>query len=635
MSLRTRLLLGLSLAVAVPLLAFWVLGDHEIRRRTRENLIVHLLRGLARETSERLREQLLTSRGIAELFSVDDHTRALLRTGGRGRGNFESWFLRVAGRLVPTGSFVLFDAEGRPLFLAVDGAPGGTLREGAFPAPWFSSDPELLGPRFAPVRVSPFVSEEAGSSSRDPSRLVLPLRIPILEDDMRLLGFGVYFLPLGNLQADLERTRKVFVQEMGVKSAQVFLFLSGSGEGRILLHTDRGRIGARLDPPLALGFTKRGKRIYGVEALSPDAARPAPEFGADPLFWRVGVVADEDEIFQSVDALGSFFWILLAGILATTLGMASLISWMATRSLRGLESLAAELGEGHLDVRAKEEGPQEVRSLASSLNRMATRLEQDRERLRAAERDRAWTKMARQVAHEIKNPLQPLRLHAELIQRSEAAPQAKESAGTILRQVASLQRIVEDFQEFARASEPLDMSQEFAPGELLEELRALYGADPGLRLEIEEDGSCPDLRLRGDPQRLQQVLINALKNAIEASGPEPEIRILSRVQKEESPRAGLQEPRPREERGGEGPKASSLRWILEIQDRGCGVEGLDPDALFEPYFSTKRGGTGLGLALARRHIEAAGGRITLGPRSGGGAVLRIELPAFRSGERAP
>jgi nitrogen fixation/metabolism regulation signal transduction histidine kinase len=438
---------------------------------------------------------------------------------------------------------------------------------------------------------------------------------------MRLLGFGVYLLPLGNLQADLERTRQVFIEEMGVKSAQVFLFLSGSGAGKILLDTDRGRIGESLPSPLSLGFTKRGKKIFGVEALSPDAARPAPEFLADPIYWRVGVVADEDEIFKSVDALGSFFWILLVGILATTLGMATLISWMATRSLRGLESLAADLGQGHLEVRAKEEGPREVQNLASSLNQMARRLEQDRERLRVAERDLAWTKMARQVAHEIKNPLQPLRLHAELIQRSEVGPQAKDSAGTILRQVASLQRIVEDFQEFARASEPLDTTKEFGPTELLEELRALYGADPKLRLEIVEDELSRGLRLRGDPQRLQQVLINAVKNALEASGEEPEIRIESSV-------LGLK-------KGQESFVEDRFHWVLKILDRGCGVKGLDPDALFEPYFSTKRGGTGLGLALARRHVEAAGGKITLREREGGGAVLHLELPALRSGEEKP
>ncbi len=612
MSLRARLLLGLSLAVAIPMLAFWILGDHEIRRRTRENLIVHLLQGLARETGERLREQLLTSRGAAELFSVDDHTMALLRTGKRGVPAFDSWFRRVAGRVVPNGSFVLFDAKGKAIFVVLDGAPGGELPGGAFPDEWFRQDPELLGPRFAPVRVSPLQSEEAGTSSRDPTRLVLPLRIPILEDDMRLLGFGVYLLPLKDFQADLERTRQVFIKEMGVKSAQVFMFLSG-GPGRILLDTDRSRIGETLREPLSLGFTKRGQKIFGVTALSPDAARPAPDFAEDPIYWRVGVVADEDEIFQSVDALGSFFWILLVGILGTTLGIGSLISWMATRSLRGLESLAAELGKGHLERRAKEEGPREVQNLASSLNRMALRLEQDRDRLRAAERDIAWTKMARQVAHEIKNPLQPLRLHAELIQRSEAGPKAKDSAGTILRQVASLQRIVEDFQEFARASEPLDASMTFAPAELLGELRALYEADSKLSLEIVEEERTGKLRLRGDPQRLQQVLINAVKNAIEASEEEPEIRVVSSVV--------------------EAPGNTGL-WVLEIQDRGCGLKGLDPDALFEPYFSTKRGGTGLGLALARRHVEAAGGRITLRAREGGGAVLRIELPALGGAEEA-
>ena len=134
--------------------------------------------------------------------------------------------------------------------------------------------------------------------------------------------------------------------------------------------------------------------------------------------WRVGIGVSALELFQSVDTLSRFFLGLVVLVLAATLGIGAWISLRATRSLSRLESTTRTLGAGDLAARAEVAGPREVRALAEEFNRMAERLAAEQERLKHAERDRAWTKMARQVAHEIKNPLQPVRLHAELIARA-------------------------------------------------------------------------------------------------------------------------------------------------------------------------------------------------------------------------
>jgi nitrogen fixation/metabolism regulation signal transduction histidine kinase len=322
----------------------------------------------------------------------------------------------------------------------------------------------------------------------------------------------------------------------------------------------------------------------------------------------VAVVADRGELLaRSTGSLVGFFLLLVLIVLAAALGIATLISLAATRSLRALETVTERLGQGDLRARAEVRGPRETRKLALALNAMASQLDAGRERLKAAERDRAWTKMARQVAHEIKNPLQPVKLHAELVQRvfgkDEVGPadrdRGRASAEVILRQVEALQRIVADFSAFAQAGQPARDGEGFATGEVLRQVEALYaaGSERGVRVTFAAEGEAA--RLQGSALRLQQVLVNLIKNAVEAS-----------------PDGGTVEV---------GHGTQGARWRAEVRDRG---PGLAPEILahaFEPSFSTKPGGTGLGLAISQRNVDAMGGRIELLPREGGGLVARVEL----------
>jgi len=227
--------------------------------------------------------------------------------------------------------------------------------------------------------------------------------------------------------------------------------------------------------------------------------------------------------------------------------------------------------------------------------------------------------MARQVAHEIKNPLQPVRLHGELIERTMAKGRLEEeeqnrilnSAGVILRQVDALQRIVADFSEFAEAGLPPKESIRFVAGDVIRELEALYAArDEGsIRLDFHSEADALQFPLLGSPLRLQQVLVNLIKNAIEASEENAADQVELRARVEGS-------------------------WIvLSVLDRGPGLEALQGEEAFTPYFSTKKGGTGLGLAICSRNVESMGGRILLEARDGGGAHAELRLPkATAAGE---
>ncbi len=240
----------------------------------------------------------------------------------------------------------------------------------------------------------------------------------------------------------------------------------------------------------------------------------------------------------------------------------------------------------------------------------------DMTRLVAAQRHSAWREVARRVAHEIKNPLTPIQLSAERLERKYSQevtsdPQTFTNlTQTITRQVDTLERMVEAFSNFARTPalsiEPIDFEN------LLETtLFAQRVAFPEINFVIQNElGDMPIIQ--GDERLLGQALTNLFKNAGES--------ITARVDQD-----GLDDPDGRidvliRERG------SALK--VDIVDNGAGWPLTDTDKLFEPYVTTRKTGTGLGLAIVKRIIEDHGGSLTLKNRSDNlnGAYVAIELP---------
>ncbi len=224
----------------------------------------------------------------------------------------------------------------------------------------------------------------------------------------------------------------------------------------------------------------------------------------------------------------------------------------------------------------------------------------------------AWAEMARQVAHEIKNPLTPMKLSAQFMEqayrdRSEKFPQIfRDGMTTIVEQVDNLRRIASEFSNFGRVQKleprPLDL------GVLLQRVTAPYRSIVGLEWEV-LDGDAPGgpdasfgtgIRVLGDEDGLRKVFSNVLENAREAMGGRG--RITMRVL---APTDG--------------------RVEVRIADSGPGVSDEVRVRLFEPYFSTKSAGSGLGLAITKSILEELGGTISISNRPEGGAEARISL----------
>jgi two-component system nitrogen regulation sensor histidine kinase NtrY len=235
--------------------------------------------------------------------------------------------------------------------------------------------------------------------------------------------------------------------------------------------------------------------------------------------------------------------------------------------------------------------------------------------LLAAQRKAAWAEIARRIAHEIKNPLTPIRLSAERLRR-KYLPQIKvdpdafaNSTDTIVRQVDSIGRLINEFSAFARMPAPV-FAYESGKDLVRQAVHLQQGARPEIRFETQLPAG--DVQLYCDAQQVAQALTNLLQNAVES--------VLERMKQQ----AGSGSPGRVVVKLIETPD----RCLIEVHDNGCGLPE-SAERLTEPYVTMRRSGTGLGLAIVKKIMEEHGGSLTLGNRDAGGACVALAFPAFR------
>ena len=230
-----------------------------------------------------------------------------------------------------------------------------------------------------------------------------------------------------------------------------------------------------------------------------------------------------------------------------------------------------------------------------------------------AQREAAWSEVARRLAHEIKNPLTPIQLSAERLRHrflstlpQEDAELLDRSTWTIVQQVEALKAMVRAFADYA--STPAADFTVVDLNELVREVVDLYDTGDGARVMLAVDDPLP--LIDADRSRLRQVLHNLIKNALEAqnaaesTGP---VTVATRLLPAD---------------GHDGPAIE-----LRVSDTGQGIPAQMINRLFEPYMTGKSRGSGLGLSIVRRIVEEHGGSIEAENRPEGGASIRIRLPA--------
>jgi nitrogen fixation/metabolism regulation signal transduction histidine kinase len=301
---------------------------------------------------------------------------------------------------------------------------------------------------------------------------------------------------------------------------------------------------------------------------------------------------------------------ILFAALALAAALGALLARRIVRPVEALAAGAARVAGGDLSTRVEARAGAEVGALVTAFNGMTEDLQRTRERAAVAERVAAWREVARRLAHEVKNPLTPIAMAIETLRDARAAdsPLVDElfetSSTTILAEVARLKRIVDEFSRFARlpapALGPVDLP------DLAESLLALHGAAGDGTLRRELDPATP--AVRADRDQVVQVLVNLLDNARAAAGAAGTVVV----------------------RVGPTPEGGAF---LEVEDDGPGIAAADRERIFEPYFTTKGAGTGLGLPIARRIAEEHGGRLEVASAPGRGARFRLTLPPTGPGAR--
>jgi nitrogen fixation/metabolism regulation signal transduction histidine kinase len=265
-------------------------------------------------------------------------------------------------------------------------------------------------------------------------------------------------------------------------------------------------------------------------------------------------------------------------------------------------------------------GGDETGQLAAAFNHMTQTLATQRERLVQTERVAAWRELARRLAHELRNPLFPLQITVENMQRARQLSQEQflevfnESTATLKAELANLNSIVNRFSDFSKMPSPefsrVDVNEAIRSAVRLFEPQFHEVGKPNIAAEYFLKEGLPEID--GDPELLHKAMQNLVLNALDAM-----------------PAGGALTFRTLETQSG-------IR--IEVSDTGKGLTPEECARLFTPYYTTKQLGTGLGLAIVQSVVSDHRGTISVGSEAGQGTMFRIELPRHQPGasaKRAP
>jgi len=301
---------------------------------------------------------------------------------------------------------------------------------------------------------------------------------------------------------------------------------------------------------------------------------------------------------------------LRTAIIVATAGilMGIALSWWATaritRPVRRLAESAGRVAAGDWGATVEVASADEIGQLAGAFNRMTHELVEQRDRLVQAERVAAWRELARRLAHELKNPLFPLQITVENMQRArESYPEQfdevfREGTATLLAELSNLKQIIARFSDFAKMPapqmEPVNLNEIAA-----ETMKLFEGQLAKARVQAVAQLDAALRPVEADREQITRVLRNLILNAIDAM-----------------PEGGTLTVRT---------VALGTGARLEVSDTGQGLTPEECERLFTPYYTTKTHGTGLGLAIVQSVVSDHKGKISVESEKGKGTTFRVDL----------
>jgi two-component system, NtrC family, sensor kinase len=381
---------------------------------------------------------------------------------------------------------------------------------------------------------------------------------------------------------------------------------------RIKLAEIQARLGGILDE------YKRAEPLLDT-AFSPRAAQEAKDAALAQLsLHEKHLLTELNSWFRSLKSETSRFTLALedierqAALAAIVLGgVGALLGLLVTvwtllslRPLRRLHDGVRSVAAGNYRQRVSVTGATEVANLAREFNAMAAAIQEREQEVVRAERLAAVGKMAAVITHEVRNPLSSIGLNAELLEEELRASGSKEAVGlcgAIVREVDRLTAITEEYLRFARLPRPrLEREQINNIVAGVVEFQREDLAMRGVKVEAELTDLLP--AIAADEAQLRQALLNLMRNAADAMRGGGALTVATR-------------------------RSDDGAVEVEVRDTGAGIPSEHLPRIFEPFFSTKDGGTGLGLALTQQIVAEHGGRIDVASSPGRGTTFTLRLPA--------
>ncbi|MGI8893903.1 MAG: ATP-binding protein [Bacteroidia bacterium] len=413
---------------------------------------------------------------------------------------------------------------------------------------------------------------------------------------------------------------KELTEELTIKLSQISGLMSADfhiydANGTILYSTqpklfEQGLVSRKIDPEafVEISYFKssrivQNERIGDLKFLSAYAPL-RNEYNETVGFLNLPYFAKESELRNEISA----FLIALINVYLLLLVLAIIIAVLVANRLTVpliliRQKLAqTKLGRSNEYIDWKRQD--EIGQLVSEYNRMVDQLSESADLLARSERELAWREMAKQVAHEIKNPLTPMKLSVQHLERiwkddiDDKEGRVKRLTQTLIQQIDTLSAIASEFSNFAKLPKP--QLEDVNLGQLLEGITNLYGQEENIKTEFTADQE--EITVIADKDQLLRIFNNILKNAVQSISSE---------------NAGIINVNLAD---------FADHVLISIKDNG---EGIDPErynSIFQPNFTTKTGGTGLGLSMVKNIIKSMSGEIYFESELGTGTTFFIKLP---------
>jgi signal transduction histidine kinase len=292
------------------------------------------------------------------------------------------------------------------------------------------------------------------------------------------------------------------------------------------------------------------------------------------------------------------FIFLIAGIIAL------FITNRITRSFSFISEKMKAVNLGQLNEAIDWKRNDEIGDLVKEYNKMVAKLDNSAEALAKSEREGAWREMARQVAHEIKNPLTPMKLSLQYLQKSIAAKSANVEeltnnvANTLVEQIEHLNHIAGEFSQFANIGNP--KNEIFDLNEVIKLVTQLHSVDDHIHIKLQVADT--PVMVNADRTHINRLFTNLILNAMQAIPAERTVQI------------NIDEA------------ITGNTVLIKVKDNGNGIDASLQSKIFTPNFTTKTSGTGLGLAMSKGIVEQAKGKIWFETVTGAGTTFFVELP---------